>query len=101
MGVAIVWLIDTVLQLYTWVIVIWALMSWLVGFGVVNPRNNFVRQVLYFLDAVTEPARRPIRRIIPSLGGVDLSPLVLLLLIQFILIAFDRTLAPLLITLLG
>ena len=101
MGVAIVWLIDTVLQLYTWVIVIWALMSWLVGFGVVNPRNNFVRQVLYFLDAVTEPALRPIRRIIPSLGGVDLSPLVLLLLIQFILIAFDRTLAPLLITLLG
>ena len=101
MGVAIVWLIDTVLQLYTWVIVIWALMSWLVGFGVVNPRNNAVQQILHFLDAITEPALRPIRRIVPSLGGVDLSPLVLLLLIQFILIAFDRTLAPLLITLLG
>ena len=72
------------LQLYTYLIVASAILSWLVAFNVVNTRNNFVRSIWNFLDAVTEPALRPIRRILPNLGGVDISPIILILLIIFI-----------------
>jgi YggT family protein len=57
-------------------------MSWLVAFSVINVRNDLVRQVLYTLDLLTEPALRPIRRFVPPLGGLDLSFLVLFILIQ-------------------
>ena len=66
------------------VIVVQAILSWLVAFNVVNTRNNFVRSIWNFLDAVTEPALRPIRSILPNLGGVDISPIILILLIIFI-----------------
>ena len=69
------------LQLYVWLIIASAIISWLVAFGVVNMRNDFVRTVYDFLYRVTEPALRPIRNRLPHLGGIDLSPLVLLLLI--------------------
>ncbi|ANY79183.1 hypothetical protein BB934_13980 [Microvirga ossetica] len=72
------------LQLYTYLIVASAILSWLVAFNVVNTRNNFVRSIWNFLDAVTEPALRPIRSILPNLGGVDISPIILILLIIFI-----------------
>ncbi|MBO1909099.1 YggT family protein [Microvirga sp. 3-52] len=72
------------LQLYTYLIVASAILSWLVAFNVVNTRNNFVRSVWNFLDAVTEPVLRPIRSILPNLGGVDISPIILILLIIFI-----------------
>jgi YggT family protein len=72
------------LQLYVYLIVASAILSWLVAFNVVNTRNNFVRSIWNFLDAVTEPALRPIRRILPNLGGVDISPIILILLIIFI-----------------
>jgi YggT family protein len=72
------------LQLYTYLIVASAILSWLVAFNVVNTRNNFVRSVWNFLDAVTEPVLRPIRNILPNLGGVDISPIILILLIIFI-----------------
>ena len=72
------------LQLYTYLIVASAILSWLVAFNVVNTRNNFVRSIWKFLDAVTEPALRPIRSILPNLGGVDISPIILILLIIFI-----------------
>jgi YggT family protein len=72
------------LQLYTYLIVASAILSWLVAFNVVNTRNNFVRSIWNFLDAVTEPALRPIRKILPNLGGVDISPIILILLIIFI-----------------
>ncbi|MGP1394107.1 MAG: YggT family protein [Inquilinaceae bacterium] len=77
-------LIDTVLNLYTWVIIISAILSWLVAFNVVNMRNQFVATVSDVLYRLTEPALRPIRRFVPALGGIDLSPIVLLLLIFFI-----------------
>ena len=70
-----------VLQLYTYVIIIVAIMSWLVAFNVINIYNNVVRVIWDSLNAVTEPALRPIRRMLPSFNGLDLSPLVLLLLI--------------------
>ncbi|MEE1610725.1 YggT family protein [Microvirga sp. CF3016] len=72
------------LQLYTYLIVASAVLSWLVAFNVVNTRNDFVRSIWNFLDAVTEPVLRPIRSILPNLGGVDISPIILILLIIFI-----------------
>jgi YggT family protein len=72
------------LQLYTYLIIASAILSWLVAFNVVNTRNDVVRSVWNFLDAVTEPALRPIRRILPNLGGIDISPVILILLIIFI-----------------
>jgi YggT family protein len=101
MGYALVWLVNAVLDLYIWVIIIMAVMSWLIAFNVINPRNQFVYQVLRFFEAVTEPALRPIRRVIPLLGGVDLSPIVLILGLQFIKIVFNRVLAGPLVAMLG
>ncbi|NBC10502.1 MAG: YggT family protein [Planctomycetes bacterium] len=73
-----------VLQLYVWVIIISAIMSWLVAFNVINTRNQFVHTVGNVLYRLTEPALAPIRRFMPNLGGIDLSPIVLLLLIFFV-----------------
>ena len=72
------------LQLYTYLIIASAILSWLVAFNVVNTRNDVVRSIWNFLNAVTEPALRPIRRILPNLGGIDISPVILILLIIFI-----------------
>ena len=72
------------LQLYTYLIIASAILSWLVAFNVVNTRNDVVRSIWNFLDAVTEPALMPIRRILPNLGGIDISPVILILLIIFI-----------------
>ncbi len=77
-------LILTVLDLYWWVIVATAIMSWLVAFDVINFRNDIVRSVWNFLNALTEPLLRPIRRILPNLGGIDVSPIILLLLLMFV-----------------
>jgi YggT family protein len=76
---AILDLILLVLQLYTWVIIAMAILSWLIAFGVINIRNDFVRSVWNALLAVTEPILMPIRRRLPNLSGLDLSPVVLLL----------------------
>jgi YggT family protein len=77
-------LVDKVIDIYTWIVIASAIMSWLVAFGVVNTRNQFIRMVVDVLYRVTEPALRPIRRIMPNLGGVDISPVILLLLLFFI-----------------
>ena len=67
------------INLYTWVIIASAIFSWLYAFNVVNPRNQFVAAIGRFLYAVTEPALRLVRRFIPNLGGIDISPIVLIL----------------------
>lgn len=72
-------LIDKVIDIYTWIVIASAIMSWLVAFGVVNVRNQFIRVIVDLLFRVTEPVLRPIRRILPNLGGVDISPVILLL----------------------
>lgn len=77
-------LIDSVLALYFWIIIISAILSWLVAFNVVNTSNRIVYAVGDVLYRLTEPALRPIRRFMPNLGGIDLSPVVLLLLIGFV-----------------
>ena len=101
MGYAIVWLVNTLVGAYIWVIIASAILSWLVVFNVVNVRNRFVYQLGRFLDAITEPVLRPIRRIIPLIGGIDLSPIVLIFGLQFLLVLFNRTLAPMLVGALG
>ena len=77
-------LIIVVLDLYTYVIIAAVIVSWLVGFGVINTYNQFARFIVRALHAVTEPVFGPIRRILPAMGGLDLSPLIALLLIFFI-----------------
>jgi len=74
----------TILDLYTYVIIAAVIVSWLVAFGVINTYNQFARMVLRALHSLTEPLFAPIRRIIPPLGGLDLSPLIALLLIFFL-----------------
>ena len=72
------------LDIYTWIIVASAIFSWLYAFGVVNPRNQAVSTIGRMLYQLTEPALRPIRRFLPNLCGIDISPIVLLLLIFLI-----------------
>jgi YggT family protein len=84
MIVAALWLFDTVIGLYIFVIFAMVIMSWLVQFNVVNPHNPFVRQVEHMLFALTNPVLGPIRRMIPSLGGLDISPIVVVLALGFI-----------------
>ncbi len=81
---ALLHLIGTVIDLYIWLVIIAAILSWLIAFNVINTYNRFVGMVSYFLHQVTEPALRPIRRILPAMGGIDLSPLVLILLLIFL-----------------
>ena len=77
-------LISIVIQLYIYVLIVAAVLSWLLAFGIVNRHNAVVSGVGRFCYALTGPVLRPIRRIIPLVGGVDLSPLVLILLLWFI-----------------
>ena len=73
--------VDFLLQVLMWIIVIQAILSWLVAFNVINTHSDFVRSFLYALDRITAPLYRPIRRILPDFGGLDFSPIVILLLI--------------------
>ena len=72
------------IDLYIWAVIISAILSWLMHFGVVNTRNQFVSMIGEFLWRLTEPALRPIRRFVPKLGGIDLSPVVLILALLFV-----------------
>ena len=77
-------LIYKILDIYSWIIIASAILSWLVAFGVINMRNQFIRVVVDFLYRITEPVLRPIRRVLPNLGGVDISPVIALLVIIFL-----------------
>jgi YggT family protein len=82
MGSFLEFLVQSLLQLLIWAIIISAVLSWLVAFDVINLRNRFVYSVSRFLDAVTRPVLAPIQRIIPPLGGVDISPIIVILVLQ-------------------
>ena len=94
MGEAIVCQINQLINLMVIFIIVQAVASWLVAFNVINARNQLVYSILRFLDAVTSPLLEPFRRIIPTLGGVDISPIVVLLLLRFAQIAFNSAAAP-------
>jgi len=76
--------ISYVLRLYIYVLIAAAVLSWLIAFNVVNMRNQFVAGLVQLLYAITEPVLRPIRNILPNLGGIDISPVVVILIIIFI-----------------
>jgi len=76
--------IDLALQLYIWLLIAAAVLSWLVAFNVVNTRNPVVGTIGDFLYRITEPALRPIRNLLPSFGGLDISPIIVILIIIFI-----------------
>jgi YggT family protein len=76
--------IDLALEIYIWIVIAAAIFSWLVAFNVVNTRNPIVHQIGDFLYRITEPVLRPIRNAIPNLGGIDISPVVLILIIILI-----------------
>ena len=84
-------IIIIVLDLYVWLLIAAAILSWLIAFNVVNTRNQFVSAVAEFLYRITEPVLAPIRRIMPNLGGLDISPIILILLIFLVqkLIAYN------------
>ena len=71
------------LDVFVWLVIISAILSWLVAFNVLNQRNQFVNTVGTALYRLTEPALRPIRRFLPNLGGIDISPIILILLLYF------------------
>jgi YggT family protein len=81
---SILYVILLVLDLYIWLLIAAAVLSWLVAFNVVNSRNQFVAMVGDFLYRITEPVLRPIRNVLPSLGGIDVSPVVVILIIILI-----------------
>ena len=86
-------LIDTLiyaLELYWWVIIAAAIFSWLYAFNVVNPYNQFVRSLWDLFNRITEPFLRPIRRMLPDMGGIDISPVVLILILVFIRVVIIR-----------
>jgi len=76
--------IDLALELYLWIVIAMAIFSWLVAFNVVNTRNHVVAMIGDFLYRITDPVLRPIRNMLPNLGGIDVSPVILFLIIVFI-----------------
>jgi YggT family protein len=79
-----VWLIHTIIEIFIYLLIAQAILSWLLAFGVVNRYNRAVAVIGDFLYRVTEPALRPIRSFLPSFGGLDVSPIILILLLMFL-----------------
>ena len=81
---SLLFLLSAVIELYIWVVLIQVILSWLVAFNVINMRNQFVYTLGNMFYRLTEPALQPIRRFIPNLGGIDISPVILILLLYFV-----------------
>jgi YggT family protein len=80
----VIWLIYYILNLFFWLIIAVVVLSWLVAFNVVNGSNPYVRQISYALRRLTEPVLGPVRRLLPDLGGIDISPIIVLIALQFL-----------------
>ena len=91
---SIFFLVDSVINIYIWLIIINAILSWLVAFNVLNTQNRFVFSVLNVTHQLTDPVLNKIRRFIPNLGSIDISPVVLIILLIFIRNLFFELLAP-------
>jgi YggT family protein len=82
------------LELYKWLVIAWVVMSWLIAFNVINTRNQFAQRVAEFLFRITEPALRPIQRVMPNLGSIDISPVVLFFVIYFLQLVIQIYILP-------
>ncbi len=91
---AILDIVLLVLQIYIWLLIAAAVLSWLVAFNVVNTRNQVVHMVGDMLYRLTEPLLRPIRNMLPNLGGIDISPVILILIILFLQNVIVRYIYP-------
>jgi YggT family protein len=91
---ALLWLIDTIISIYIWLLIAQAVLSWLLAFGVINRYNRTVSVIGDFLYRITEPLLRPIRSMLPNFGGLDISPVILILILYFIRILIDEDIAP-------
>ena len=80
---SIVILVSQIIELFIWLLIIQAILSWLIAFGIVNTQSGFVNMVGNFLYKITEPLLRPIRKILPDFAGVDISPVILIILLIF------------------
>ena len=87
-------IVDLLLSVLLWIIIIQAVLSWLVAFNVVNTRNQVVSTVAEFLYRITEPVLAPIRNFMPNLGGLDISPIIVILAIYFIESVIARYIRP-------
>lgn len=96
MATALFFLIYSLISLAIFVVIVTAILSWLIAFDVLNVRNPTVNRIVHALEAITDPMLRPIRRFMPNLGGIDISPIILLLLLQALKILIANTIeAPL------
>jgi YggT family protein len=77
-------LVIYILEIYKWIVIAAVVASWLVAFNVINIHNNLVRSIVRFLDALTDPVFRQVRRFIPPIGGLDLSPIIVFIAIWFV-----------------
>lgn len=77
-------LLNTIITIYIWLLIASVVLSWLIAFNVINTGNRFVYQLRDFLDRITEPLLRPIRNLLPNLGGIDISPVILILALYFL-----------------
>jgi len=91
---ALFWLIDTLIDIYIGLLIAQAVLSWLLAFGVINRYNRAVSVIGDFLYRVTEPALRPIRSLLPNFGGIDISPIILILILYFISDLIVEDIAP-------
>ena len=91
---SILYVILLILDIYIWLLIAAAVLSWLIAFNVINTRNQFVAMVGDFLYRITEPVLRPIRNMLPSLGGIDLSPVVVIFIIIFLRYAIALYIIP-------
>ena len=80
---SVVILISQLIEIFIWLLIIQAILSWLITFGIINTSSNFVNLIGNFLYKITEPLLRPIRNILPELGGVDISPLIVIILLIY------------------
>jgi len=83
------YIFDTLVSLYIFIIVLAVVVSWLIAFGVLNLHNQLARSLVNMLDALTDPVFRQVRRVIPPIGGLDLSPLIVLIALQAIRMLVD------------
>lgn len=93
---AIIFILYQALNFYWWIVILSVIFSWLFAFNVINSSNQFVNMVARFLYQMTEPVYRPIRRFLPDLGGIDITPIIVLFAIMFLQYLLIHDIAPLL-----
>ena len=93
---AVIFIIYQALNFFWWIVILSAIFSWLYAFNVINSSNQFVNMIGRFLYQLTEPVYRPIRRYLPDLGGIDITPIIVLFIIMFLQYLLIHDIAPLL-----